>query len=56
MAPINTHRPDRYRRVKREDIHLLLLKEASRGWEDVEAGRLLSVAEMWAKYKKSKSR
>ena len=53
---VDACRLDRRYRLEREHIHLALLEEASRGWEDVEANRLLSVAETRAKYKKSKSR
>ena len=53
---VDTRRPVRRHRLEREHIHLTLLEEASRGWDDVEAGRLLSVAETRAKYKKSRSR
>jgi len=35
-----------------DPIHLVLLEEASRGWDDVEAGRLFSALELVAKYKK----
>lgn len=47
---------DHSRQLEREHIHLTLLDEANRGWDDVESGRLLSVTETRAKYKKSKSR
>ncbi len=40
----------------RDHIHLALLDDANRGWDDVESGRLLSVTETRAKYKKSKPR
>lgn len=56
VALIDARRLDHYHRLEREHIHLTLLEEASRGWDDVEAGRLLGVAETRAKYKKSKSR
>lgn len=56
VALIDARRLDHYHRLEREHIHLVLLEEAKRGWEDVEAGRLLSVAETRAKYKKTKSR
>lgn len=56
VALIDARRLDHYHQLEREHIHLTLLEEASRGWDDVEAGRLLSVAETRAKYKKSKSR
>ena len=56
VALIDARRLDHYHRLEREHIHLVLLEEANRGWDDVEAGRLLSVAETRAKYKKTKSR
>ncbi len=45
-----------YHRLEREQIHLLLLEEASKGWEDVEQGRTLTVAQVRAKYKVAKKR
>ena len=56
VALIDARRLDHYHQLEREHIHLTLLEEASRGWDDVEAGRLQSVAETRAKYKKSKTR
>jgi prevent-host-death family protein len=56
VALIDARRLDHYHQLEREHIHLTLLEEANRGWDDVEAGRLLSVAETRAKYKKSRSR
>jgi hypothetical protein len=42
--------------LEREHIHLALLEEASRGWEDVVQGRTLSVAQVRAKYIAAKKR
>jgi prevent-host-death family protein len=56
VALIDARRLDHYHQLEREHIHLALLEEASRGRDDVQAGRLLSAAETRAKYKKSKSR
>ena len=56
VALIDARRLDHYHQQEREHIHLTLLEEASWGWDDVEADRLVSLAETWAKYKKSKSR
>ncbi len=56
VALIDARRLDHYHQLERENIHLTLLEEATRGWADVEAGRLLSATETRAKYKKSKSR
>ena len=33
-----------------ENIHLTLLEEAARGWDAVEAGKLLPVAELKSRY------
>lgn len=56
VALVDARRLDHYHRLEREHIHLALLEEVSQGWDDVEADRLLSVAETRAKYKKSQSR
>ena len=56
VALVDARRLDHYHRLECEHIHLALLEEASRGWDDVEASRLLSVSETRAKYKKSRSR
>ena len=40
--------------LMREQAHLVLLDEASKGWEDVERGRTLSVAKVRAKYNVAK--
>ena len=50
VALIDVRRLDYYRRLERENIHLTLLEEAARGWDDVEAAKLLSVAELKARY------
>jgi len=50
VALIDAARLDHYHRLEREHIHLALFDEAERGWEDVQAGRLLSVAELRSKY------
>jgi len=39
-----------------EQRYLALLDEASKGWEDVERGRTLSVAKVRARYKVAKKR
>lgn len=56
VALVDARRLDHYHRLEGEHIHLALLEEASRGWDDVEASRLLGVSETRAKYKKSRSR
>lgn len=50
VALIDARRLDYYHRLEREHIHLALLEEAGRAWDDVEAGRLMSVAKLRAKY------
>ncbi len=53
VALIDVRRLDYYHRLERENIHLTLLEEAARGWDDVESGELLSVAELKAHYGRS---
>jgi antitoxin (DNA-binding transcriptional repressor) of toxin-antitoxin stability system len=50
VALIDAARLDHYHRLEREHIHLSLLEEAERGWDEVEAGRLMSVADLRARY------
>lgn len=50
VALIDARRLDYYHRLERENLHLTLLDEAAKGWDDVEAGDLLSVAELKARY------
>src|SRR4051812_22467691 len=52
VAVIDARRLDHYNRLEREHIHLTLLGEAERGWEDVEAGRVKSAAALKRKYAK----
>jgi prevent-host-death family protein len=40
IALIDAHRLDYYHQLERERIHLLLINEASRGLEDVAAGKV----------------
>jgi prevent-host-death family protein len=54
VALIDARRLDHYHRLERENIHLVLLDEAGRGWDDVEAGRVLKAAELRSRYKRSK--
>ncbi len=56
VALIDAGRLDHYHRLEREHIHLGLLEEAEGGWADVEAGRVLSVAELRGKYKRSRKK
>jgi len=56
VALVDARRLDHYHRLEREQIHLLLLDEAAKGWEDVEAGRMLEAAQVRAKYRTKKKR
>lgn len=50
LALIDARRLDYYHRLERAHLQLTLLDEAACGWDDVEAGDLLSVAELRARY------
>lgn len=52
VALIDVRRLDYYHQLEREHIHLVLLGEAERGWEDVEAGRLRNVKDVEARFRK----
>lgn len=52
VALIDARRLDHYHRLEREHIHLILLDEAARGWDDVEGERFISAAELRTKYGK----
>jgi antitoxin (DNA-binding transcriptional repressor) of toxin-antitoxin stability system len=56
VALIDARRLYHYRCLEREHIHLMLLAEASKAWEDVEQGRTLSVAQARAILKVGKKR
>ena len=56
VALVDARRLDHYHRLEREQIHLLLLDEAAKGWADVEDGRTLEVAEVRAKYRPKQKR
>jgi prevent-host-death family protein len=49
-ALIDAERLDYYHRLEREHIHIKLLEEAVRGLDDVNAGRVISVAKLKARY------
>ena len=49
-ALIDAERLDYYHRLEREHVHLTLLEEAVRGVEDVNAGKVLTVAKLKARY------
>lgn len=50
VALIDARRLDHYHRLEREHIHMILLDEAERGWEDVVSGRVTGTSELKAKY------
>jgi prevent-host-death family protein len=50
VALVDARRLDHYHRLEREHIHLVLLEEAEKGWQDVEAGRLVSVEALRSGY------
>lgn len=52
VALIDVKRLDYYHQLEREHIHLGLLKEAAKGWADVENGKVFSMAKLRDKYKK----
>ena len=56
VALIDARRLDHYHRLEREHIHLTLIEEATRGLDDMAAGRTLGVAELRARYRKGKTR
>jgi hypothetical protein len=49
-ALIDAERLDYYHRLEREHVHLTLLEEAVRGIEDVNTGKISSVAKLKARY------
>jgi len=49
-ALIDAERLDYYHRLEREHVHLTLLEDAVRGVEEVNAGKLLTVAKLKARY------
>src|SRR3954463_3525583 len=49
VALVDARRLDHYHRLEREHVHLALLDEAGKGWEDVEAGRFISASELRAR-------
>jgi hypothetical protein len=50
VAIIDARRLDHYHRLEREHIHLTLLDEAERAWDDVEAGRVKPISALRTKY------
>ncbi len=49
-ALIGAERLEYYHRLERERIHLTLLQEATRGIEDLKAGRTLSLRQLRARH------
>jgi antitoxin (DNA-binding transcriptional repressor) of toxin-antitoxin stability system len=56
VALVDARRLDHYHRLEREHIHFTLIDEATRGVEDIDAGRTTGVAEVRGKYKTSSKR
>lgn len=56
VALIDARQLNHYHRLEREHINLVLLDEASRGWDDVEQGVTSSVAQVRARYRVGKER
>jgi prevent-host-death family protein len=54
VALVDPRRLDHYHQLEREHIHLTLLDESGKAWDDVEAGRVLTVAQLRARYKTRK--
>ena len=46
VAIIGARKLDYYRRLEREHLHLLLLSDAERGLDDLDAGRVSSIDEL----------
>ncbi len=49
-ALIDAERLDYYHRLEREHIHLTLLEDAIRGVKDLNAGKVLTLAKLKARY------
>jgi PHD/YefM family antitoxin component YafN of YafNO toxin-antitoxin module len=50
VALIDSERLDYYHRPDREHVHIKLLEEAVRGLDDVNAGKVIGVAKLKARY------
>lgn len=50
VALIAAERLDHYHRLEREHVHLTLLKEAVRGVEEINVGKLLTAGKLKARY------
>ena len=49
-ALIDAERLDYYHRLEREHVHLALLDEAVKGIDDINAGRVMSLAKLKGRY------
>jgi PHD/YefM family antitoxin component YafN of YafNO toxin-antitoxin module len=52
VALIDARQLDYYHRLERENIHLTLLEEVARGLDDVDAGQVMTVAELKSRYQR----
>jgi len=50
VALIDAERLDHYHRLEREHIHLSLLQEALRGFDDLKKGKTLSLAKLKSRH------
>jgi prevent-host-death family protein len=55
VALIDADRLDYYHRLERERIHLLLLDEASKGLDDVAAGRVKDARQVIQRHKRKRA-
>jgi len=49
-ALIDAERLDHYHRLEREHIHLTLLEQAVRGFDDLEKGKILSLSKLKSRH------
>lgn len=49
-ALINVERLDHYHRLEKEHLHLTLLEQALRGVDDLEKGKMMSVAKLKSRH------
>jgi prevent-host-death family protein len=56
VALIDSRRLDHYHQLEREHIHLELLTQASRGLDDIAAGRTFPVAQLRGRLRKKRAR
>jgi len=53
VALIDARRLDHYHQLEQAHLHLILLREAMEGWNDVEAGRTMTVDELRERFSKT---